>query len=247
MKKRILDISSSGGKINKAAGYDRIREYMNPIIPAFIKEEDIAARQAWEQEKLGSETPGRKLPIGKEFPREVLDPIDAFMKQVNQDIHYLGKRLSEITMIKSEKRAKRTLDYPAEIEKTALLFQELVRKAPYKISNNFELDELSNSLSVVPRILDELRADPVLEIFGIDYPVDRSSERKLRVEFVEATHALYTLFTKGKERDWVNYDAHEDDYTNPFFHLIKLCYESVGIKVKPSTISADIMKAKIPN
>ena len=130
-----------------------------------------------------------------------------------------------------------------EIEKSARDFRELVRKAPPIIANNPELLEMSEQLEAVPHIFDELRQKPHLAELGMIDPYG-GQKMDLRVDLILGLHALYSNLS-GRE-DWVTSNTYHESkptFTNPFFQLLRLCFNDAGLDLADSTIAGNITKA----
>ena len=226
MRKKITDISDPGGEIRQILDPERfitMVKGLDFIDESNITQDDVDRAQVKNKGEL------------------IEKKIKGFAKLANQELHEYVKIHKLLDRKKDTKKRKQNIDFPLEIEKAARDFRELVEKAPLVIANNTELLEMSDQLEAVPRIFNELRQEPYLAEQGMIDPY-AGKYTDIRIALVLGIHALYSDIT-GMD-DWVTRIPDQQEYTNPFFQLLRLCYQDIGLYSSDRTIERDIKNAR---
>jgi len=162
--------------------------------------------------------------------------------RLNQEIHQLVISLDLLKVKRSAKRHNLHIDFQKDIEQAARQLQEHIEKAPPAICNYPKFVKLVNRLEKVPVFFFDIQKNPNLVEIGLKNPYG-GKKPALRAMFVQDAHDIYRHFT-GK-KDWITLSQYENGrYTNPFFHLVKVCYERAGLQLSASTIRNDIKEAR---
>ncbi len=235
MPKKITNVANPGGRFDqilKKEQFISMVNELNVIDVASITQSDVDAANI-------SRKHISPIPIGS-TEELIKKKIEQFEDLANIRLHEYQKDYELLGRKKDARDNKRKIDFLGEIDDTAYRLRELITKAPLGISDNLELEEISSHLEAVPHIIKELRdLDRRLDL-GLNDPYS-GEYTELRHELVLKLHILYVDIT-GLE-DWVSRIPDSKEYTNPFFKLLRLCYQAIG-SVSDRSIERDIKNAR---
>jgi len=225
MPKKITNVANPSGTVDQILDHERFI--------TMVKELDIIEAAKITQNDIRN----AKCQSEAEF---IEKKIKRFADLANQRLHEYLKDYELLGRKKDARGNKRKIDFLGDIDDTAYRLRELITKAPLGISDNLELEEISSHLEAVPHIIKELRdSDRRLDL-GLNDPYS-GEYTELRHELVLKLHILYVDITGLK--DWVSRIPDSREYTNPFFKLLRLCYQAIG-SVSDRSIERDIKNAR---
>ncbi len=236
MPKKITNVANPGGRIDqilKKEQFISMVNELNVIDVASITQSDVDAANI-------SRKHISPIPIGS-TEELIKKKIEQFEDLANIRLHEYLKDYELLGRKKDARDNKRKIDFLGEIDDTAYRLRELITKAPLGISDNMELEEISSQLEAVPHIIKELRESDRRQNLGLNDPYG-GEYTELRHELVLKLHILYVDITGLI--DWVSRIPDSKEYTNPFFKLLRLCYQAIGEDLSDRSIEDDIKNAR---